>query len=353
MLGFEFVESQRCFWHGQSLNSPWSFTRGLRNRQCSTGMDPYVFDCSNTTGSLSWISIQRRSTGIWRSSRIGPWTTFTCPLHSRSVWNHRELWTNSSLVRWWHSGLLECSGFRCSSRCESPYRLYRQNRTLDGVQQTAAERRQDASHLDGNAPAAREDRGRRAHTAFFDDSILNKGGQPGRCPRQSTEDVWASLLAVSFLLLPAVSDSDNPEVFDVGFNKDTRECLCKQSPRLLQLELTVARTRTWLLVRVLFLCVDQQCGTRCRAHWDGQNFLITVFGRNLKLNCSWKAASVICAPLRCSSINCAPTCKFTKNWFLGRGSLRPFPIPFLEFRRDQNFLASTSFEQIWALSNSQ
>ena len=56
------------------------------------------------------------------------------------------------------------------------------------MQQTAAERRQDASHLNGNAPAAGEDRGRRAHTAFFDDSILNKGGQPGRCPRQSTED---------------------------------------------------------------------------------------------------------------------------------------------------------------------
>ena len=43
------------------------------------------FDGSNTTGSLSWISIQRRSTGIWRSSRIDPRTTFICPVHSRSV----------------------------------------------------------------------------------------------------------------------------------------------------------------------------------------------------------------------------------------------------------------------------
>ena len=73
------------------------------------------------------------------------------------------------------------------------------------------------------------------------------------------------------------------------------------------LELTVPRTRTILPVRVLFLCVDQRPGTRCHAHWDRQNFLITVFGRNLKLNSSWKAAIVICAPLRCSSINCAPT----------------------------------------------
>ena len=69
----------------------------------------------------------------------------------------------------------------------------------------------------------------------------------------------------------------------------------------------------WLLVRVLFLCVDQRSGTCYRAHWDRQNFLITVFGRNLKLNCSWKAANVICAPLRCSSINCAPTYKFTNK----------------------------------------
>ena len=30
-------------------------------------------------------------------------------------------------------------------------------------------------------------------------------------------------------------------------------------------------------------CVDQRSGTRCRARWDRQNFLITVFGRNLKL----------------------------------------------------------------------
>ena len=69
----------------------------------------------------------------------------------------------------------------------------------------------------------------------------------------------------------------------------------------------------WLPVRVPFLCVDQGSGTRCRAHWDRQNCLITVFGRNLKLNCSWKAASVIWAPLRCSSINCAPTGKFTNK----------------------------------------
>ena len=48
-----------------------------------------------------------------------------------------------------------------------------------------------------------------------------------------------------------------------------------------------------LPVRVPFLCVGRRSGIRCRAHWDRQNFLITVFGRNLKRNCSWKAASVI------------------------------------------------------------
>ena len=69
----------------------------------------------------------------------------------------------------------------------------------------------------------------------------------------------------------------------------------------------------WLPVRVLFPCVDQRSGTRYHARWDHQTFLMTVFERNLKLNCSRKAASVICAPLRCSSINCAPTCKFTNN----------------------------------------
>ena len=55
------------------------------NRRCSPGMDPDVFDCSNTAGPLSRIFIQRRSTGIWCSSRICPRTTFICPLHGRSV----------------------------------------------------------------------------------------------------------------------------------------------------------------------------------------------------------------------------------------------------------------------------
>ena len=63
----------------------------------------------------------------------------------------------------------------------------------------------------------------------------------------------------------------------------------------------VAR-RTWILK----LVIEHE-------HWDRQNCLITVFGRNLKLNCSWKAASVIWAPLKCSSINCAPTGKFTNK----------------------------------------
>ena len=80
-------------------------------------------------------------------------------------------------------------------------------------------------HLDGNTPAAGEDRDQRAHTAFFDNSILIEGGQPGRRPRQSAEDVRTSLLLVSFMFLPAASNSDNQEVLDVGFNKDTRECL--------------------------------------------------------------------------------------------------------------------------------
>ena len=51
----------------------------------------------------------------------------------------------------------------------------------------------------------------------------------------------------------------------------------------------------WLPVRVHFLCVHQRTGTRCRAHWDRQICLISVHGSNLKLNCSWKAASVKCA----------------------------------------------------------
>ena len=70
-----------------------------------------------------------------------------------------------------------------------------------------------------------EDRDRRAHTALFDNSILKEGGQSGRRPRQSAENVRTSILAVSFLFLPAASNSDNPAVLDVRFNKDTRECL--------------------------------------------------------------------------------------------------------------------------------
>ena len=42
-------------------------------------------DCSNTAGTLSRISIQRRSTGIWCPSRIGPRTTFIRPVYGRSV----------------------------------------------------------------------------------------------------------------------------------------------------------------------------------------------------------------------------------------------------------------------------
>ena len=59
------------------------------------------------------------------------------------------------------------------------------------------------------------------------------------------------------------------------------------------LELTVPRTRTITSGSRAFLCVGQRSGTRCRANWDNQNFLITVLGRNLKLNCSWKAAIII------------------------------------------------------------
>ena len=79
------------------------------------------------------------------------------------------------------------------------------------------------------------------------------------------------------------------------------------------LELTIAyrEQEQWLPFRVPFLCVDGGPtvwnSLPCTLSSPELSY-ITVFERNFKLNCSWKAASVICAPLMCSSINCAPTC---------------------------------------------
>ena len=90
---------------------------------------------------------------------------------------------------------------------------------------------------------------------------------------------------------------------------------CRFLRSVAHLELTVPRTRTMTSgPRAFPVCGPTVWNSLpCTLRSSELSYKKTVFGRNLKLNCSLKAASVICAPLRCSGINCAPTCKFTNN----------------------------------------
>ena len=90
-------------------------------------------------------------------------------------------------------------------------------------------------------------------TIQFSTKVVNLGVALAN-QQKMTEQV-SSLCRLCFF--PAASNSDNQADLDVGFNKDTRECLHQQSPRLLQLIVVWRRRR---LDRPAAACAEC-CGT--------------------------------------------------------------------------------------------